>query len=127
MRWIVDHHNRAWNVIRWGAQLYEGYDMAHVHKLHKGYRNILGGAYSSALLSLVIASLLIACGGPTLPDCSAAPTRTATPPPPPGRVKTPPPAPSGLGGPADGSVRGMLVPAGANHHTAQTGYQAARR
>src|SRR5260221_10938311 len=102
MRWIVDHHNRAWNVIRWGAQLYEGYDMAHVHQLHKGYRNILGGAYSSALLSLVIASLLIACGGPTLPYCSAAPPRPTTPPPPPRGGTTPPPSPHRLAGPAEG-------------------------
>src|SRR5260221_1739310 len=106
MRWIVDHHNRAWNVIRWGAQLYEGYDMAHVHQLHKGYRNILGGAYSSALLSLVIASLLIACGGPTLPHGSSTPPRTTPPPPPPPRDTTPPPPPTGLTAPADSSLTG---------------------
>src|SRR5260221_12086809 len=70
--------------------------MAHVHQLHKGYRNILGGAYSSALLSLVIASLLIACGGPPPPGGSSAPPGPTTPPPPPAGETTPPNAPRRL-------------------------------
>src|SRR5258706_4327487 len=93
--------------------------MAHVHQLHKGYRNILGGAYSSALLSLVIASLLIACGGPTLPDGSAAPTRTTTPPPPPRGDTTPPTPPSRLTAPAEWSFSGHLSRAAANRQRSQ--------
>ena len=63
MRWIVDHHIRAWKLNQWGDRLYEGYDMAHVHQVHKAQRNIPGRAYSGAVLLVAIASLLIACGG----------------------------------------------------------------
>src|SRR5260221_6767021 len=101
--------------------------MAHVHQLHKGYRNILGGAYSSALLSLVIASLLIACGGPTLPDGSAAPPGTTTPPPPPGGDTTPPTAPSGLACPAKRLLGGHLSLAESNGNVAADGYHEGRR
>ena len=100
--------------------------MAHVHQLHKGYRNILGGAYSSALLSLVIASLLIACGGPTLPDGSAAPTGTTTPPPPPGGDTTPPTPPSGLAASANGSFGAILSWAASTDNVAVTGYKVER-
>src|SRR5712671_522863 len=122
MRWIVDHHIRAWNVIQWGARLYEGYDMAHVHKLHEGYRNILGRAYSSALLSLVIASFLMACGGPTVPDASATPAGTTIP----GGDTNPPTAPAGLAAAANGSFGAFLSWAASTDNVAVAGYEVQR-
>src|SRR5260221_9956585 len=122
MGWIVDPHIRAWNVIQWGARPYEGYDMAHVHKLYKGHRNILGGAYSSALLSLVIASSLIACGGPTVPDGSAAPAGTTIP----GGDTTPPTAPTGLAAAANGSFGAILSWAASTDNVAVAGYKVER-
>src|SRR5258706_8746597 len=100
--------------------------MAHVHQLHKGYRNILGGAYSSALLSLVIASLLIACGGPILPDGSAPPAGTTTPPPPPGGDTTPPTAPTGLAALANGSFGATLSWTASTDNVGVTGYRVER-
>ena len=100
--------------------------MAHVHKLHEGHRNILDRAYSSALLSSVIASLLIACGGPTLPDGSAAPAGTTTPPPAPGADTTPPTAPTGLAALANGSFGAALSWTASTDNVAVTGYKVER-
>lgn len=67
--------------------------MAHVHATNEAHRNIPGRVFSCASLLLAVASLLIACGGPT----PAGPASAANPPPPPpSGDTTPPTAPASL-------------------------------
>lgn len=135
MRWIVDHHIRAWKLNQWGDRLYEGYDMAHVHKVHKAQRNIPGRAYSGAVLLVAIASLLIACGvggadttanspsGVTNPGGNPPPP---PPPPPPSGDTTPPTTPAGLNAATDGPFGSTLSWTPSTDNVGVTGYKVER-
>src|SRR5712691_6131137 len=134
MRWIVDHHIRAWKLNQWGDRLYEGYDMAHVHQVHKAHRNIPGRAYSGAVLLVAIASLLIACGvggadttansplGVTNPGGNPPPP----PPPPPSGDTTPPTTPAGLNAATDGPFGSTLSWTPSTDNVGVTGYKVER-
>jgi hypothetical protein len=135
MRWIVDHHIRAWKLNQWGDRLYEGYDMAHVHQVHKAQRNIPGRAYSGAVLLVAIASLLIACGvggadttanspsGVTNPGGNPPPP---PPPPPPSGDTTPPTTPAGLNAATDGPFGSTLSWTPSTDNVGVTGYKVER-
>src|SRR5882672_668762 len=131
MRWIVDHHICAWDVIKWGDRLYEGYDMAHVHQVHKAHRNIPGRAYSGAVLLVAIASSLIACGVGGADTTANSPSGVTNPggnppPPPPSGDTTPPTAPAFLAATTDGLFGTALSWTPSTDNVAVTGYSVER-